>query len=340
VLRRGVDKEMHVIFTHHAYERYRQFHMLDQPTATDEDARVILEAHGSIALRLPARTHRGDEVWAIHALGVELVVKRDGAFEEPVCVTVLPPGRFRGLTPLLAEQAEESARKAAERVAAAEQRLEAAKRAKGERIALAEQAAKVKKEKDKAGTSIVSQAAAHAAAAARKQAAVQASRDYEERIQQAKNEASSARNERDIILEALRVMRAQLTHELRTGKYKAALRIAVRHLRDLGATEVLISIAAVDPGLESEAFAYGAAGPLALGSDGSDGTASPRSTSGSERNASQPTLEGAGSAGSAGAASPPTSGNGEPTSLPTSGSDGASPPVSESAGVLVHDDSP
>jgi hypothetical protein len=45
-----------VIFTHHAYERYRQFHMLDQPTVTNEDARVILEAHGSGAIRRPART--------------------------------------------------------------------------------------------------------------------------------------------------------------------------------------------------------------------------------------------------------------------------------------------
>jgi hypothetical protein len=268
---------MRVIFTRHAYERYRQFHMLDLPTATDEDARVILEAHGSTAIKLPARTHRGDEVWAIHALGVELVVKRDGDFEEPVCVTVLPPARFRGLTPLLAEQAEESARRAAERVVEAEQRLEAAKRAKAERIALAEQAAKVKKEKDKAGTSIVIQAAAHAAAAARKQAAVQASRDYEERIQQAKNEASSARNERDIILEALRAMRTQLTHELRTGKYKVALRIAVRYLRDLGATDILARIGSVDPDLESEAFSSGGASPL---TSGGDETASVPTTSG------------------------------------------------------------
>ena len=73
-----------MIFTRHAYERYRQFHMLDQPTATDEDARMILEAHSAHAIRLPARTHRGDEVWTIQGLGVELVVKRDGDFEDPV----------------------------------------------------------------------------------------------------------------------------------------------------------------------------------------------------------------------------------------------------------------
>ncbi len=242
--------------------------MLDQPTATDEDARVILESHGSIAIKLPSRTYRGDEVWAIHALGIELVVKRDGDFEEPVCVTVLPPARFRGLTPLLAEQAEESARRAVERAAEAEQRLETAKRARAERIALAEQAARVKKENDKPGTAAVIQAAAHAAAAARKQAVVQAQRDYEERLQQAKNEGSSARNERDIILEALRAMRVQLTQELRTKKYKIALQIAVRHLRDLGATDILTMIASVDPGLVSEAFAYGAASPLTSGSDG------------------------------------------------------------------------
>ena len=244
-----------MIFTRHAYERYRQFHMLDQPAATDEDARVILEDHSAHAIRLPARTHRGDEVWTIQGLGVELVVKRDGDFEEPVCVTVLPPVRFRGLTPLLAEQVEESARRAAERVAEAEQRLEAAKSATAERHKLAEQAARVKREKDKPGTSAATQAAAHAAAAARKQAVVQAQHDYQERIQQAKNAVSAARNERDIILETLRVMRVQLAQELRTRKYKAALRIAVRHLRHLGATEILAAIAAVDPSLELAAIA-------------------------------------------------------------------------------------
>ena len=238
-----------MIFTRHAYERYRQFHMLDQPTATDEDARSILEAHGGHAIRLPARTHRGDEVWAIHALGIELVVKRDGDFEEPVCVTVLPPARFRGLTPLLAEQVEESTRRAAARLVEAEQRLEAAKTATAERNKLAAQAARDKKEKDKPGTSAALQAAAHAAAGARRQALAQAQRDYQERIQQAKNEVSFARNERDIALEALRTMRVQLTQELRIRKYKKALRIAVHHLRGLGATEILATIAAVDPGL-------------------------------------------------------------------------------------------
>lgn len=252
-----------MIFTRHAYERYRQFHMLDQPTATDEDARVILEEHAPRAIRLPARTYRGDEVWSIHTLGLELVVKRDGDFKEPVCVTVLPPARFRGLTPLLAEQAEESARKAAERVAAAEQRLETAKNATSERNNLVEQAAKDKSTKDKPGTSAAIQAAAHAAAAVRKQAVVQAQRDYEERLQQAKNEASSARNERDIILEALRAMRAQLVQELRTGKYKAALRIAVHHLRSLGASDVVDAITSVVPELKSEAHEN--AGPSTSG---------------------------------------------------------------------------
>jgi len=259
-----------VIFTRHAHERYRQFHMLDQPTATDEDARVILEAHGSTAIKLPARTHRGDEVWAIQTLGVEIVVKRDGDFKEPVCVTVLPPARFRGLTPLLAEQAEESARRAAERLAEAEQRLEAVKGATAARNVLVEQAAKAKKEKDKPGTSAALQAKAHAAAAARKQALAQVHRDYEERLQQARNEASAARNECNIVLEALKMMRMQLKQERDFGKYKAALRIAVRHLHNLGATEALASIAAVEPELASETFAKGAAGPTPPGSTPGD----------------------------------------------------------------------
>lgn len=90
-----------MIFTRNAYARYRQFHMLDQPTATDEDARALLEAHGALAARLPGRTHRGDEVWTIHALGVELVVKRDGAARprrlalQPSWLTPLPARQRR-----------------------------------------------------------------------------------------------------------------------------------------------------------------------------------------------------------------------------------------------------
>lgn len=250
-----------MIFTRHAYERYRQFHMLDLPTATDEDARVILEAHGSIATRLQARTHRGDEVWTIHALGVELVVKRDGDFEEPVCVTVLPPTRFRGLTPLLAEQAEESAKRAAARVAGAEQQLVEAEEVRAERIARAEQATKGKKEKDKPGTLVVDQVVAHAAAAARKQVAAQAQRDYEAHLRHVKNEVRAAHKEREIVLEALRVMRVQLQRECSLRKYRGALRIAMRHLRALGAMDVLDSIAVVDPDLTLEAEALEAKAP-------------------------------------------------------------------------------
>lgn len=262
-----------VIFTRHAIERYRQFHMLDRPAATDEDARIALEAHAAESVKLPARTYRGDEVWTIHALGVELVVKRDTP--DPTCVTVLPPARFRGLTPLLAEQAEELARKAAERVAEAERKIEEAKKATAARKALAAQAAEAKKSKDKPGTSAAAQVEAHAAAAARKAAVAQAQRDYEERIQRAKNEASFARNERDITVEALKAMRAQLAQEGEAttamrqqlvrdhdaAKYKAALRIAVRALLDAGATEALAEIATIEPGLASEAFANGGRTP-------------------------------------------------------------------------------
>ncbi len=257
-----------MIFTRHACERYRQFHLLDRPTATDADAAALLVEHGPSAVKLPARTIRGDEVWTIHALGVELVVKRDGDFEEPVCVTVLPPARFRGLTPLLAEQVEESQRRALEMAEAAKLRLAEANRDTEKRRVAAKQAEAAKRKKDKPGTTAAQQAGAHAEAKRIKQAAVQAQRDFEERLQQARNEAEFARVESAILTEALRTMRMQLEREHKTERmriardhdsvrHKAALRIAVRHLRATGASEVLGAIAAIDPGLASEAFANG-----------------------------------------------------------------------------------
>lgn len=59
----------------------------------------------------------------------------------------------------------------------------------------------------------------------------------------------------------LKTMRAQIACERDASVHKAALRIAVRHLLASGATEALAAIAAIEPGLASEAFANGVRDP-------------------------------------------------------------------------------
>lgn len=119
--------------TRHALERYRDFWMADRPGATLRDAYEVLSAAIPSAIRQDYRTHTGDEVWRIEALGIELVIKRDrpdDPSDVPVCVTILPPARLRGLTPEQAERVREMAvevtevaRKLREEREAANQRL-------------------------------------------------------------------------------------------------------------------------------------------------------------------------------------------------------------------------
>lgn len=238
-----------MIFTRHSVERYRQFHMLDRPAATDEDARTLLVSCSADAVRLPDRNYRNDEVWTIHALGIEIVVKRDADFAEPVCVTVLPPARFRGLTPLQAEIVADAARAASERAAEAEQRHAEMQ------VTVAQAAAESKAAKRAAATARSATVAAEATA--RKADAADAQRDLAAKIREAKNAAMLAQIERDVLLSTLKTMRMQLACESRTDKHRAALMIAVRALRDVGATEALDAISAIDPGLASDAFARG-----------------------------------------------------------------------------------
>lgn len=203
-----------MIFTRHACERYRQFHMLDHPTATDADAKAILEAHQ--ATKLPARTFRGDAVWTIHALGIELVVKRDTEFSEPVCVTVLPPVRFRGLTPLQAERVERAAQEAKRLAEEAQHKVVTAKAAQ----------TAFKKAKPQEG----------------------------QEAQAAKKHALAMVVERDILCAQLKAMRVQISTELSATNLKAALKAALRCARASGNNEVLEAVRAVDAGLASEDF--------------------------------------------------------------------------------------
>lgn len=100
-----------MIVTHHAVERYRQFHMFGRPSASLADARAELEAAVSTAIR-SGQTRTGDRTWMVQSLGIEFVSKHDDGVD--YVVTVLPPARFRaqggqaGLTPLQVEAVSDS----------------------------------------------------------------------------------------------------------------------------------------------------------------------------------------------------------------------------------------
>lgn len=231
-----------MIFTRHSIIRYRQFHMLDRPTATDADAAALLVAHHAEATKLPSRTYRGDEVWTIHALGVELVVKRDADFTEPVCVTVLPPPRFRGLTPLQAERMEVAAQEAKARANEAQREVAAAK------AALAEH---------KKAAQVVERAVGPSRKAAVQQTLKREQVNLGVNITAAARRYQSIVVERDVICAVLKTMRMQMHNELEETRLKAALRSALRRARSAGATDVVEAVRRVDAGLASDAFIDG-----------------------------------------------------------------------------------
>ena len=213
-----------MIFTRHAYERYRQFHMLDQPTATDEDARQILQRFGPTAIYTGRKTHLGDPIWCIEALGVELVAKNENG--TVTCVTVLPPQRLRGLTPLQAEAVEVSMRAAEARFAAVDR----------ERRELRAQAP------------AIGEKPADPASETRRC----------RRLTDLNPLAKIRQAERDVLSAVLKTMRTQLSADSSLANAKAALKIALRHLRVIGAVDVIDVIREIDPGLTSDKFIDGA----------------------------------------------------------------------------------
>lgn len=216
-----------MIFTSHAVERYRQFHMLDQPTATNDESRTLLELHAGTAINLGRRTNRGDQVWAIEALGIDLVVKHEDG--EVIAVTVLPPQRFRGLTPLQAEAVADS-------------------------IVLAK-ALVVEVERERATVSASSPATPPVTMVERREAGERA-----QKLSTLKKRHHGAVIEHDLLAGLLKTMRTQLTADRNHANTKAALKIAVRCLRsipDSRAADALADIEEIDPGLVSVRFAYG-----------------------------------------------------------------------------------
>lgn len=202
-------------FTTHAVERYRQFWMLDNPTATDSEAREILERHAAEAIRLPSRTRRGDEVWAIHALGIEIVVKRDTA--DPTCVTVLPPPTFRGLSPLQAERLADAAKAAEARAEALKVEIEVAEAAKEKVKAVKATKATVK--------------ASPAEAAGRNASHNKEIQEHKTRIENLRAAYAASLADRDVFCSIMKTMRTEIALDENQRRLKRALRAALRAAR-------------------------------------------------------------------------------------------------------------
>lgn len=217
-----------MIFTRHACERYLQFHLIEDPAATEDSARAALEFHQTNAVKTGIKTHRGDPVWNIEALGIEVVTRRSVGDPDDVCVTVLPPPRFRGLTPLQAERVQLDIVRLTDALVPIEQEL-------ADLAAVPESPAGSKSTKETRQL--------HAA--------------FCNRVADLKHQAAYAYAERDTLTAVLKTMRCQLTAEFNVDDHKRALRIAVRYLWSRpDAAHVLADIAEISPGLASKAFAY------------------------------------------------------------------------------------
>jgi hypothetical protein len=204
-------------FTNHAIERYIQFHMLDVARPDLRDVRELLEKHADQAIKLKERTHSGQTQWRIEALGCELVSKHDEGID--VVVTILPPLRFRGLTPAEAERLEtEEARWLAEkaRLEAEQQRI-----LEEDRVAVAQEAA-----------TPVPPGSTKAMLKLAREAGRQEREARLDRLAELKVLKATALHEREILSEVLRTMRHQMDRDENTSRLKRALRAALRALRD------------------------------------------------------------------------------------------------------------
>lgn len=211
-----------LILTRHAIERYRQFWMLDRPEATDDDARQILEQHIDSAVKVDGKTHRGDHIYSIQALGIEVVTKRD---EPDICVTVLPPPEFRGLTPLQAEAVHVSLQ---------------------ERIARVEEIARLRAEAEREAKTAI------AAAQSKKERTI-AQQKRAEKISSLRHQANIAMAERDILSHTLKTMRMKLAEQTSRQALRIALRL-IRQMRTIEAVEVMEQVKGINPHLTSDEF--------------------------------------------------------------------------------------
>jgi hypothetical protein len=216
-----------VKFTHHAVERYRQFHMLDRPGATDADARAELEAAAPSAVK-GGTSRSGDPMWMIQSLGIEVVAKHEDGVD--IAVTVLPPARFRGgvgkswhagrlgLTPLQVESLQASAQRAEFDFSDAQAELDA--------LPLNPQ---------KPSRDVETRRDEHRLAIARREA---------------KNRVTVALVEREVFAAAFKNARIQMQHD--SSAEHRAIAIAIRALRDLAKTSQIagLAVAAIESLLE------------------------------------------------------------------------------------------
>lgn len=215
-----------MVFTRHAVERYMQFHMLDRPLATEVEARAILEQHAGSATKVPHRTHRGDLIWNIEALGIEVIAKRDG--DDDVVVTVLPPPQFRGLSPLQAEAV-------AARAAVVEAEIRA--------IEIEQRSPEAAPPPKYAGKT----SPADREANEKRMAHIRALRE--------RNVAAAY--EHALLMSTFKTIRTQLSAERNLANLKQALRVALRHLRAAGQADALAAIGEVHAGFLLDDFIDG-----------------------------------------------------------------------------------
>lgn len=205
-------------FTQNAVNRYIQFHMLDVVDPDPRDVRELLERHAPEAIKIPEKTQGGQTLWRIEALGCQLVSKHDGGFD--VVVTILPPYRFRGLTPL---QVEKLATDHAQQIAADERLKQEYARSRQEDRAAAVQE---QEERDRVKT-LPAEMSKLAKQIARQNLAARLDRQAELKLQMA-----TAQFEREILTTFLRSARHQLNRDGEIATLTRALRAVLRQLRD------------------------------------------------------------------------------------------------------------
>lgn len=232
-------------FTQNAVNRYIQFHMLDVVNPDPRDVRALLESHAHDAIKIP-ENRGGQTRWRIEALGCELISKHDEGLD--VVVTILPPPRFRGLTPLQAEQFE------AERL-----------RTLAETVRLNAEHQRILEEERQAEASHAT--ANQEAGTQAKEVARQERKARLDRLAELKVMTATAMCEREIFGAVLRTARHQLNRGEEIATLTRALRTSLRHLREgaqrrdgLTLDEVrhaFSQVEAVDPRLVTNAFIDG-----------------------------------------------------------------------------------
>lgn len=247
-----------IAFTHHAVERYLQFHRLDDRTDPRDatQVRAMLEEAATRAVKLPEKTRRGHTMWQLQELGIEIVTKHDNGVD--VCVTILPPPRLRGLDPRTAELVEAKIRDLETRKSALEEERHSLSQGAPMPLPTVEQlASEIDPAQEPTAfryTADISRVAALVSTKAAKKAAHDARC---RRIEELKLELSIISQELALLPAILKTMRHAITSDRTMANLKRAMKIAVKRLRMLPpeqTKDTFHRIWMVDPGLVSDKF--------------------------------------------------------------------------------------